>query len=147
VTLGLILTVIFLLGYLIKRRKTRLRNAAISFATAALSFSLLITAEGLFFSYNSEDKKEVLVASREAPIGGILLKLYKDGTFEIGGFRKVQTTGRYEIKSDTLFITAAKSPNQTESFTQTTFIIKEAHLEEVENTGIGFLNIHVKKLK
>ena len=78
---GLILTVIFLIGYLIRRRKERLKNAAISFATALLSLGLLRIAEELFFSYNFEDKKEVLVASREAQIDGILLKLYEDNTF------------------------------------------------------------------
>jgi hypothetical protein len=120
---GLILTVIFLLGYLIKRRKARLRNAAISFASAALSLSLLIVAEELFFSYNSEDKKEVLVASREASIGGIVLKLYEDKTFEIGGFREVKSIGTYYLKSDTLFITASDNPKHKEYFTKSSFII------------------------
>ncbi|CAM3895046.1 hypothetical protein POKO110462_23050 [Pontibacter korlensis] len=144
---GLILTLIFLLGFLIKRRKATLRNAAISFASAVLSLSLLIVAEELFFSYNSENKKEVLVASREASIGGIVLKLYEDKTFEIGGFREVKSAGTYYLKSDTLFITASDNPKQKEYFTQSCFIMKEGYLEEVEDTGIGFLEIHVNKLK
>jgi len=140
---GLILTVIFLLSYLIKRRKARLRNAAISFASVLLSLSLLIVVEELFFSYNFEKKEEVLVASREAPIGGIVLKLYEDRTFEIGGFREVKSAGTYELKSDTLFITA----KQNGYFTHTSFIIKKGYLEEVESTGIGFLEIHENKLR
>lgn len=147
VAVCIILTFVFLLSYLIKRKKARLRNAAISFTTAVLSLGLLVIAEALFFSYNFENKKEVLVASREAPIGGILLKLYEDKTFEIGGFREVQSTGTYELKSDTLFITATDSPKQNGYITQISFIIKKGHLEEVGDTGIGFLKIHVNKLK
>jgi hypothetical protein len=144
---GLILTVIFLIGYLIKKRKARLRNAAISFATVALSLLLLIVAEELFFSYNSENKEEVLVASREAPIGGILLKLYDDSTYEIGVLREVKSAGTYALKSDTLILTATDNPKQNGYSTQTSFIIKEGYLEEIEDTGIGFLEIHVNKLK
>ncbi|WP_347159361.1 hypothetical protein [Pontibacter chitinilyticus] len=144
---GLILTVIYLLGYLIKRRKARLRNAAISFATAALSLFLLIVAEELFFSYNFKNKEEVLVASREAPIGGILLKLYEDSTFEIGVLREVKSAGTYVLKSDTLFIIPTDNSKQNGYTTQTSFIIKEGYLEEIEDTGIGFLEIHENKLK
>lgn len=144
---SLILTVIYLLGYLIKRRKARLRNAAISFASAALSLSLLIVAEELIFSYNFKKKEEVLVASREAPIGGILLKLYEDSTFEIGVLREVKSAGTYVLKSDTLFIIGTDNPKQNGYTTQTSFIIKEGYLEEIEDTGIGFLEIHVNKLK
>ncbi|TPE42443.1 hypothetical protein [Pontibacter mangrovi] len=143
----LLLTVVFLVGYLIKRRKARLRNAAISFATAVLSLGLLLVVEELFFSYNFRNKEEVLVASREAPIGGILLKLYEDNTFEIGGFREVKSSGTYELKSDTLFIIATDSPKQSGYITQTSFIIRKGYLEEVEDTGIGFLEVHVNKLK
>jgi len=101
-----ILTVVFLLVYLIKRNKARLRNAAIFFTTAALAIFVLIGIEELFFSYNRAEKKEVLVASREAAIGGILLKLYADSTFEIGGFREVTSTGVYKLRADTIFISS-----------------------------------------
>ncbi|MBF9252619.1 hypothetical protein I2I11_04890 [Pontibacter sp. 172403-2] len=143
----LLLTVVFLVGYLIKRRKARLRNAAISFATAVLSFGLLLVVEELFFSYNFKNKEEVLVASREAPIGGILLKLYKDNTFEIGGFREVKSSGTYELKADTIFLNATDNPKQNGYVTETSFIIRKGYLEEVEDTGIGFLEVHVNKLK
>ncbi len=144
---SLLLTGVFLLGYLIKRRKARLKNAAISFATGALSLFLLIVAEEMFFSYNSKNKKEVLVASREAPIGGILLKLYEDNTYEIGVLREVKSAGTYVLKSDTLFIAATDNPKQNSYITQTAFLIKEGYLEQIGNTGIGFLEIHVNKLK
>jgi len=88
-----------------------------------------------------------LVASREAQIGGILLKLYADSTFEIGGFREVKSSGTYELKSDTLLITATDSPKQNGYITQTSFIIRKGYLEEVEDSGIGFLEVHVNKLK
>ncbi|RDC61926.1 hypothetical protein AHMF7616_00515 [Adhaeribacter pallidiroseus] len=141
------LTVVFLLGYLIKRRKARLKNAALSFSTGAFALFLLIVAEELFFSYNSKNKKEVLVASREAPIGGILLKLYEDSTYEIGVLREVRSAGTFVLKSDTLFITATDHPKQNNYITQISFIIKDGYLEQIENTGIGFLEIHVNKLK
>jgi uncharacterized SAM-binding protein YcdF (DUF218 family) len=147
IAICLLLTVVFLVGYLIKRRKARLRNAAISFATAVLSFGLLLVVEELFFSYNFKNKEEVLVASREAPIGGILLKLYADNTFEIGGFREVKSSGTYELKADTIFINATDNSKQNGYVTQTTFIIRKGYLEEVEDTGIGFLEVHVNKLK
>jgi hypothetical protein len=143
----LIFTVVFLVGYLIKRRKARLKNVAISFATAVLSLGLLIVVEELFFSYNFKNKEEVLVASREAQIGGILLKLYADNTFEIGGFREVKSSGIYELKSDTLLLTATNSPKQNGYITQTSFIIRKGYLEEIEDNGIGFIDVHVNKLK
>ncbi|KAA5548567.1 hypothetical protein [Adhaeribacter rhizoryzae] len=148
VAVCIILTMFFLLGYLIKRNKAGLRNAAISFAIAALSIGILISVEEIFFSFNRANKEELLVASREAPIGGILLKLYTDSTFEIGGFREVTSTGVYKLKSDTLLsIIPNKEQKQVEGFTQTTFIIRGNYLEEVPNKGINFLEIHLNKLK
>ena len=87
------------------------------------------------------------MASREAPIGGILLKLYEDNTFEIGGFREVKSSGTYELKSDTLLLTATNNPKQNGYITQTSFIIRKGYLEEVEDSGIGFLKVYVNKLK
>lgn len=147
IAFGLILTVIFLLSYLIKGKKLRLRKAALSFTTAVFSFLLLIGVEELFFSYNFEDKEEVLVASREAPIGGIVLKLYADKTFEIGGFREVKSIGTFELNSDTLLITSINKKKNNKYITQASFIIKEGYLEEIEASGIGFLEIHVNRLK
>ncbi|WP_162428825.1 solute carrier organic anion transporter [Pontibacter pudoricolor] len=142
---GLTLTVIFLIGYLIRRRKVRLKNAAISFATVLLSLGLLIIEEELFFSYNFENKKEVLVASREAQIDGILLKLYEDSTFEIGGFREVQSAGNFELRSDTLYI--IQSSGQNKYMSKKSFIMEKGYLREIEDTGIGFLEVHMNRLK
>jgi hypothetical protein len=144
---GLSFTVVSLIGYLFTKRKVRLRNAAISFASVALSFPVLIVVEELFFSYNSENKKEVMVASREAPLGGILLRLYEDSTFEIGGFRQVEVAGTFGLRSDTLFIIPTDNPKRDKYTTQLSFIIKEGHLEEVEDSGLGLLQTHMNKLK
>ncbi|MBC3540722.1 hypothetical protein ACFSC6_12600 [Rufibacter sediminis] len=142
-----LLTITFLLGYLLKRVKSRARNAAVSFLVAVVALSSFLLIEELFFSYNTEDKEEVLVAHREAPIGGILLKLYADRTFELGGFRKVETTGTFEVKQDTLFITSTNNPKVSNQFNSRSFLIKENHLEETTDTGIGILAIHKNSLK
>lgn len=53
------------------------------------------------------DKKEVLLADREAPLGRIYLKMYDDKSFEFisQGMMRDQDiySGRYELKSDTLY--------------------------------------------
>ncbi|ALI99119.1 hypothetical protein [Rufibacter tibetensis] len=141
------LTIVFLLSYLVKRNKSRLKNAAISFAIGVVGPILLIVIEEVFFSYNISDKEEVLVASREASIGGILLKLYADSTFETGGFRQVTSAGKFSLSKDTLFIVSANKTEAGEEFTKRSFLIKDGHLEETTDTGVGYLEIHENTLK
>jgi hypothetical protein len=54
-----------------------------------------------------EDKKEVLLADREAPLGWIYLKMYDDKTFEFISRGMMRDNdiykGSYELKSDTLY--------------------------------------------
>lgn len=53
------------------------------------------------------DKKEILLADREAPLGWIYLKMFDDKSFEFisqGMMRdKDVYTGNYELKNDTLY--------------------------------------------
>lgn len=61
----------------------------------------------IIISCKKEDKKEVLLADREAPLGWIYLKMYDDKSFEFisqGMMRdKDVYSGIYEIKNDTLY--------------------------------------------
>lgn len=56
-----------------------------------------------------DDKKEVLLADREAPLGWIYLKMYDNKSFEFisqGMLRDKEVyQGNYELKSDTLYFT------------------------------------------
>lgn len=55
----------------------------------------------------THDKKEVLLADRESPLGWIYLKMYDDKSFEFisqGMVRDKEVySGNYEIKNDTLY--------------------------------------------
>ncbi|MFZ4929496.1 hypothetical protein [Chryseobacterium sp. Mn2064] len=61
----------------------------------------------LIISCKTEDKKEVLLADREAPLGWMYLKMYDDKSFEFisqGMMRdKDVYTGSYGLKHDTLY--------------------------------------------
>lgn len=56
-----------------------------------------------------DDKKEVLLADREAPLGWIYLKMYDNKSFEFisqGMLRDKEVyLGNYELKNDTLYFT------------------------------------------
>ncbi|GGK82966.1 hypothetical protein ACD591_14360 [Rufibacter glacialis] len=146
VTVCFILTVVFLLSYLIRRNKSKLKNAGIAFSATVIGLSTLLVLEEQLFSYNTANKKEILVASRESSIGGVLLKLYADSTFEIGGLRQVTSAGMFSLKKDTLFMTTIIT-EENEEFSMRSFLIKEDHLEETTDTGIEFLEIHENSLK
>ncbi|UTX50186.1 hypothetical protein [Chryseobacterium sp. MA9] len=61
----------------------------------------------IVISCKKEDKKEVLLADREAPLGWVYLKMYDDKSFEFisqGMMRdKDVYTGSYDLKNDTLY--------------------------------------------
>ncbi|MBB6331036.1 hypothetical protein HNP24_001986 [Chryseobacterium sediminis] len=61
----------------------------------------------LIFTSCKEDKKEVLLADREAPLGWIYLKMYNDKTFEFISKGMMRDNdiykGSYELKNDTLY--------------------------------------------
>lgn len=93
-------------------------------------------------SANSKEKREtVLIAVREASLGGIRLNLYSDKTFDLGTLRKIRWTGIYLVKNDTLCISAADS-------LVTSFVISDSTLLEIKNkwTKINFLEIQENKL-
>ena len=83
------------------------------------------------------NKKQLLVAKREASIGGIILTLYDDSTYELGSLRTIKWSGKYSRSSDTLLLTVADT-------VVTAFYIQPESLVEINNTGIGFLDIDNK---
>ncbi len=61
----------------------------------------------IIINCKKEDKKEVLLADREAPLGWIYLKMYDDNSFEFISQGMVRDknvySGSYELKNDTLY--------------------------------------------
>ncbi|WP_157963281.1 hypothetical protein [Algoriphagus litoralis] len=87
-------------------------------------------------------------AYREAPIGGIWLAIYTDQTWEIGNSsREITANGTYEIKSDTLILTAAQGTSIIGEIDQTSFIIQSESLIEINNSGILSLEIILNNMK
>ena len=91
----------------------------------------VISCEG---GQTADNRHELLVAKREASLGGIILTLYDDSTYELGSLRAIKWTGKYRRRNDTLVLTAADT-------VVTSFHIQPERLEEINNTGIGFLDI------
>lgn len=61
----------------------------------------------IIISCKKEDKKEVLLADREAPLGWIYLKMYDDNSFEFISQGMVRDkdvySGSYELKNNTVY--------------------------------------------
>lgn len=61
----------------------------------------------IIISCKKEDKKEVLLADREAPLGWIYLRMYDDNSFEFISQGMVRDkdvySGSYELKNDTVY--------------------------------------------
>ena len=144
---GVSLTVVYLFSYLRKKEKVKLRNAALTFIASVVLFLTLVTIAANQYPNALPKKEVVLIAAREAPLGGILLRLYADSTFEIGNSRKVTSTGVYRLNADTLVITTTDNSKLLKDISQTSFIIEEEDLVEVNNTGITILEIHENRLK
>lgn len=139
---GLFLTFWYLIVYIFKKDRSQLRRAGVTFFTTVGVIILISVVEFLFIFSNTEkdNKNVVLVAAREAPLGGIELKLYNDRSFELGNLRKVKRAGTYSISGDTL--TIANSDSVIASF-----LIEEKELVEIQNTGIHSLDIHENNLR
>ncbi len=111
------------------------------------SMGILWGCESKTINSESSEKEVVLVATREASSGGILLKLFDDKTFELGTLRKVRAKGIYKFTADSLFLSTTDNSKLLKNFSKTTFIVKDRHLIEVNNTGIRFLEIQTNKFK
>lgn len=145
--LGGLVSVIFLLISLFKRKKRgKLKIAAISFLGSILLILIVTLVELFLFPTNKKTDQLILVAYREAPIGGIWLGLYDDETWELGySSREITSSGNYIIQHDTLTINAQSGKTILKDITETSFIIGSKNLLEIENSGIRSLEILMNK--
>jgi hypothetical protein len=73
-----------------------------------LSLTILFACESAENKENTDDKKSILQASREAPLGWLYFELYADSTFMAtsAGLRDADKYhGTYKLHFDTLFLT------------------------------------------
>lgn len=76
--------------------------------TTYIIFSLIFIGFGCSGNHPDKEDNLVLYADREAPLGWLYLKLYKDGNFDFvsKGIRIEDTyPGTYLIKGDSIFLT------------------------------------------
>lgn len=116
-----------------------LRGNKTGYKKTGLSVILTFVVVNMFtiIEHRIHSKKPTLLlsASREAPIGGIWLKLYGDTSYTLTyDPRSEGIKGIYKIKEDTLTIFNADT-------IKASFIIREKLLEELGTTGIGGLTI------
>jgi len=123
------------------------RNLTPSSAFILFSFGLFLSCESKQINSENQEKEVILVASREASSGGIILRLFNDNTFELGTLRKAKTEGIYKLTGDTLFLSATDNSKLNKKFSPNVFIVKDNRLVEVNNTGISFLEIQVNKVQ
>jgi hypothetical protein len=98
-----------------------------------LSLTILFACKSTETSENREDKKTILHASREAPLGWLYFELYSDSSFKAtsAGLRDADKYhGTYQLHFDTLFLTYKDS-------------IPKAFGKEIliENHNLRFLDI------
>lgn len=132
-----------------KRTKSgKLRLAGIVFFSTVGLILIITVIEFQVYPNNPKADQLIMSAYREAPIGGIWLAIYTDQTWEIGNSsREITANGTYEIKSDTLILTAAQGTSIIGETEKTSFIIESESLIEVNNSGIKSLKIMENKLK
>lgn len=138
---GLMLTFGYLIVGLIKRNKTNFKIAGVAFLTTVGTIVVVTAIEFLFHDKNKDylDKETVLVAMREASLGGIHLKVYVDSTFDLGNEGKVTMRGNIKVHRDTLFLLQGDS-------TARSFVLDKTFLKEIKDTGIRFLQIESNEI-
>jgi hypothetical protein len=145
-TLGISLTIIILVIGLFGDKKRSIRRASFIFFPTIILVILLTVID--FNNINQEiDKETLLVAYREAPLGGLALTLYADSTFHLINFDKYELEGVFRLKGDTIFISSNKKKKYLKNGNNTAFIIKKNMLIDVGNSGIVFLDLKEYKLK
>jgi len=73
---------------------------------------IFITLSSCANAKKEKNKKSVLSADREAPLGWVYLKVYEDKSFDfvLTGLRdKIEYSGTYRLNKDTIFFTYADS--------------------------------------
>jgi hypothetical protein len=145
---GVIGTLIFLLLSAFKRTKQgKSRLAGITFFSTAVLIVIISIIEFQVYPTNSKTDQLLLTAYREAPLGGIWLAIYDDRTWELGySSREITASGTYQLKSDTLILTAANGTTIIGQTERTSFVIESNRLMEVKNSGIRSLEIMVNKM-
>ena len=132
---GILSTIWFLITGLFKRNSSAYKKAGFSLIATFILVGIISTIELGYYSSKAKNKKLVLSAGREAPIGGIWLKLYDNKSYTLTYDPRTEgKEGTYQIKNDTLTLF------DTDTI-RTSFLIKEKSLEEIKNTGIGGLSI------
>jgi hypothetical protein len=145
---GVIATLTFLLLSVFKRtRKGKLKLAIITFFSTVAVIVIITLVEFQLYPINQKTDKLLLTAYREAPLGGIWLALYNDSTWEIGfSSREITANGTYELKSDTLTLSATEGTTVVGQTIKTSFVVESDRLIEVENSGIKALEIKINKI-
>jgi hypothetical protein len=138
--IGLVAAFVFLVIGLIKRGQDFRMAWSILFLTA-LTLGLITLTEFVFHDSSEKysDKPTLLVAMREASLGGIHLRVYSDSTYELGDGIKVARRGKIALNGDTLFLLKSDSISKS-------FLIQSEVLHEIKNTGIKFLEIESNTL-
>ncbi|WP_187262662.1 hypothetical protein [Pontibacter beigongshangensis] len=144
---GFVLTFIFLVVFLRKKKLARLLHATLTILATTFLFYILNWEELTQRDFNRAKKKVVLTASREKLIGGVFLALYEDGTYELGNLRRVVTAGVFCVKADSLFLITTDTTHLPGASSKTSFIINKEELVEIQNTGIERLEVHENRLK
>jgi hypothetical protein len=141
VLVGLVTTVVYIIKGLLKSDDRNFKKALTTlFATGGIV--IVITTIEFILHDKAKDyseKKTTLVAMREAPIGGIHLRVYVDSTYELGDGITVKTRGKVKLKKDTLLLMDNETIDKS-------FIVDKGVLHEIKNSGINFLQIESNEL-
>lgn len=147
--LGIVVTLTFTLIAIFKRTPKNWRRSGISLLSSGIIVIILILIhEVILFPPNPKTEQLVLMAYREAPIGGIWLGVYNDQTWQLGySSVEITSTGTYQIIGDTLTLIANKGTIIIGESERTSFVIEPKYLVEVKNSGIKSLEIQLNKLE
>ncbi len=146
--IGMVTSLIFLILSLFKKeRKGKLKIAGTTFLSTIAIIVIITMIEFYSYPINPKSDEEVLTAFRETPLGGIWLALYRDQSWELGhSSREITSNGTYHIVGDTITLIASKGMTVIDEVGNTSFIIEEKDLVEIENSGIRSLKITSNKL-
>jgi hypothetical protein len=89
-----------------------------------------------------------MYAWREAPIGGIWLKLFENDKFQLGYLPNDKVLdGNYRIKGDTLFLEGDKPIGLLNESNKISFLIKKKQLFKIGGNNIAALKISMNETK
>ncbi|WP_205503080.1 hypothetical protein [Rufibacter psychrotolerans] len=144
--IGLILIMRHLILGVVQHNNLQIKKSGKLLLVILGFFTLAIALE--FALKQFRNRGLIMYAWREAPTGGIWLKLYDNQEFHLGYLpTDKEAEGRFKFHGDTLFLEEYKPNGLLKGGDRTSLIIMNGMLVEIDRKSLGTLEITMNQVK